>query len=222
MDNIKKELLKSKIVVVLVFILCFTGIVLLSYDYILLKVRQTFDTVNLELYGNEQPSIVDKKDTNKGQTNENSDSSKNDEIALSNEASYYFGYLEIPKINLKKGLVPLNSSENTVSKNVQTIYPSDYPDVDKGNLILAAHSGTSYISFFNELYKLNKGDNVYVWYNNYKYIYKITNIYTQPKNGRINIYRDYDKTTLTLITCTRNSKTTQTVYISELIRKEGV
>ena len=48
------------------------------------------------------------------------------------------------------------------------------------------------------------------------YTYKITNIYTQPKVGKIAIYRNYDKTTLTLITCTNHDSTTQTIYIAEL------
>ena len=41
-------------------------------------------------------------------------------------------------------------------------------------------------------------------------------------NTDLAIYRDYNETVLTLITCTKNDETTQTVYISELIRKEGV
>ena len=43
---------------------------------------------------------------------------------------------------------------------------SNYPDVAKGNLILASHSGTSSISFFKNLYKLEVNDDVYVNYNN--------------------------------------------------------
>ena len=109
-----------------------------------------------------------------------------------------------------------------MDKNIQTIYPSDYPDVNGGNLILAAHSGSSSIAYFKHLYQLNNDDQINIIYNNDKYIYKITNIYTTPKNGEVAIYRDKDKTTLTLITCTKNDETTQTVYISELIRKEGV
>jgi LPXTG-site transpeptidase (sortase) family protein len=93
------------------------------------------------------------------------------------------------------------------------------PDVDKGNFILAAHSGSAYISYFNDLYKLSTGDKAYVTYNGVKYTYQIKKIYTQPKTGQIGIYRDHDKTTLTLVTCTNTDKTTQTIYIAELISK---
>ena len=50
-----------------------------------------------------------------------------------------------------------------------------------------------------------------------KYKYSIVNIYIVPKNGKVPIYRNYNKTTLTLITCTKNDDTTQTVYIAELV-----
>ena len=56
----------------------------------------------------------------------------------------------------------------------------------------------------------------YIIYNNKKYSYQIVNIYNQVKKGSLNIYRDINKTTLTLITCTKDDKNSQTVYILEL------
>ena len=38
--------------------------------------------------------------------------------------------------------------------------------------------------------------------------------------GRLAIKRDYNKTTLTLVTCTNNDSSTQTIYIAELLRVE--
>ena len=49
---------------------------------------------------------------------------------------------------------------------------------------------------------------------------QLVNIYTQPKVGWINIYRDTSKTTLTLVTCTKNTQETQTIFILELINVE--
>ena len=105
---------------------------------------------------------------------------------------------------------------NDIDKNILVIKESSYPDVEKGNLIIAGHSGNSWRAFFNDLYKLSKGDYAYVTYKNKKYAYKIVNIYKQDKVGTIGIYRDYNKTTLTLVTCTNYESTTQTVYIAEL------
>lgn len=129
----------------------------------------------------------------------------------------YIGYLTIPKINLTKGFLDYRSTENDVDKNLLVVSGSNYPDTDKGNFIIAGHSGTGWNSFFNDLYKLGGGDIIYITYQNKKYEYSIVNIYTQPKTGKIAIYRNYDKTTLTLITCTNNDSTTQTIYIAELV-----
>ena len=132
----------------------------------------------------------------------------------------YIGYLTIPKINLTKGFLDKRSSENNVDKNLLVVEGSNYPDHEAGNLIIAGHSGTGWNSFFNDLYQLNINDTAYVNYKQKKYIYKIVNIYKQPKIGKLAIYRDYTKTTLTLITCTNDDDTTQTVYIAELVNIE--
>lgn len=135
-------------------------------------------------------------------------------------AEGYIGYLTIPKINLTKGFLDNRSPENNVDINLLVVEGANYPDVDKGNFIIAGHSGTGWNSFFNDLYKLEIGDTAYVSYKNKKYIYTIKNIYKQPKTGKIAIYRDYDKTTLTLITCTNYESTSQTIYIAELTNTE--
>jgi LPXTG-site transpeptidase (sortase) family protein len=133
---------------------------------------------------------------------------------------YYIGYLEIPKIKFKRGFVDIKSKDNDVSKNITIISGSKYPNVEKGNFIIAGHSGTGVHSYFKNLYKLKTNDEAYVYYKNVKYTYKIVKIYNQPKDGTVAIYRDYNKTTLTLITCTKDNKKSQTVYVAELQSKE--
>ena len=71
--------------------------------------------------------------------------------------------------------------------------------------------------YFKDLYKLDVGDKAYVSYKGVKYTYKIVKIYKQKKQGYVTIYRDPDKTTLALITCTKGDKKSQTVYIAERI-----
>ncbi len=223
----KKTIRRKKIIIVSMFLLCAVGLGLLSYNYILAKINLTFETVNLQLYGNSVPEEVNAEDVDDEENAENSDSSSStsSENNYSSSSIYkagYVAYLEIPAIALSQGLVALDDSNNDVSKNIQTIYPSDWPDVDGGNLILAAHSGTSSISYFKNLYKLSTGDTINIYYNDIKYTYKITNIYDVEKNGQVAIYRDPDTTTVTLITCTKDSDTLQTVYIGSLESKEGV
>ncbi len=129
----------------------------------------------------------------------------------------YLGVLEIPRISLKRGFYGTDSKYNTIEYNVTLVRGSTMPDVDKGNLILMAHSGDAYISFFAYLYKLDIGNDIYVTYNAVKYHYKLINKYDVDKDGTVSIVRNYDKTTLTLITCTKDDSTKQTVYIAELV-----
>lgn len=184
----------------------------LSYSYIQTKKVQAYDLMASYIYKEDSEGsrleIEDKK--------EEKEETKTDTSVLSEETEKYIGYLSIPKIKFKKGFFKQESSQNDVEKNIFIVKGSTYPDVENGNFIVAAHSGTGWKAFFNDLYKLEKGDTVTVTYNDKEYNYDIKKIYQQPKTGKIAIYRDFSKTTLTLITCTNNDSTTQTVYIAEL------
>ena len=133
----------------------------------------------------------------------------------------YIGVLEIPKINIKRGFLNINDKGNNVNKNLQVIKGSDMPDVKNGNLIIAAHSGNSYISYFKNLYKLSNDDVAYIYFNNIKYTYKVAGKYDVDKTGKVVIHRDNKKNTLTLITCSQTDKTKQIVYILELESEES-
>ena len=132
----------------------------------------------------------------------------------------YIGYLTIPKINFMKGFLDSRSVNNDVDKNIMILEGSTYPDVEKGNFIIAGHSGNAWKSFFRDLHNVEIGDKAYVSYKGKKYEYTVKNKYKQQKTGKLAIYRDYSKTTLTLITCTNNDSTTQTVFIAELTNVE--
>ena len=148
------------------------------------------------------------------ETVEKEEDEKEGKVEVSPEG--YIGYLEIPKINLSKGFVDKNSPDNDVDKNLYISPKSDYPNVKNGNFIIAAHSGTGWRAFFNDLYKLEKGDRINISYGNKDYTYVIDDIYKQPKTGTISIYRNQKKNTVTLVTCTNNDPNTQTVYIAYL------
>ena len=196
-------------------ILTLIGGFFLFYNYIEKKTTFAFDYMASIL--DEQSSkenIILQQDGKKTEKEEQEQDSGEE---ITNE---YIGYLTIPKINLTKGFLDKRSPENDVEKNILVVEGSTYPDKEKGNLILAGHSGTGWKAFFNELYQLTIGDYAYVTYKNKKYIYQIKNIYKQQKTGKIAIYRNYDKTTLTLVTCTNYDQTTQTIYIAELEKIE--
>ncbi|MEG0908988.1 MAG: sortase [Bacilli bacterium] len=129
--------------------------------------------------------------------------------------------IEIPKIDLYKGLYNLDSKYNNVAYNIEILKESDMPNVTNGNFILASHNGNSSVSYFEKLTNLNLFDDVYIYYENVKYNYQITDFYEVNKNGIIEIKREHDETVIVLITCKKNTKDKQLVYVGNLINKEN-
>ena len=200
------------------------GLLLLSYNYVQTKRLIAYQYMDSMFYKEEQieeveklPEIKDQKQENKIETIQDIQEQKISNITKNYQ---YIGYLEIPKIKFRRGFVDKDTKDNNVEKNLFIATNSTYPDVEKGNLIIAAHSGNSYKSFFKNLYKLEKTDIAKVEYGGKTYTYQVEKIYEVEKTGRIAIKRDYSKTCLTLITCTKDNDNTQTVYILNLINIE--
>lgn len=220
--SMKQRRKKPRTSTVLLFslVLFIFGIFLISYNYLIAKKEKIYSTMNLLLYEDETPENIEVK-------KEEPEPVENVPERLANigeedkSVTYnYIGILEIGKLNLKRGFLNIESPYNNVNKNVTLIENSAMPDVENGNLILAAHSGNCWVCYFDKLYTLSVGDNASITYNGYKYTYKLKNIYNVAKTGVVEVKRDPNKTVLTLITCTHGSDTEQTVYIFELINKE--
>lgn len=207
-DNKRHEKrISSSTIAVIGSVIILIGGFFLSYNYVQSKRVMAYDYMANVFYQAEEVEILE-------HDGELQEEQKEEELGeVTNE---YIGYLIIPKINLKKGFLDMRSKLNNIEQNITVIEGSSYPDKEKGNLIIAAHSGSGWKAFFNDLYKLSTGDKAEISYKGKKYTYKIVNIYKQQKTGTIAIYRNYDKTTLTLITCTNFDKATQTVYVAEL------
>lgn len=205
--------------IIISIIIVIIGLIILCSEYFNSKKIAVYDYMN-ELYytkENIETEEIIEENNKEEDSEENNTSYKFD---IKEDESIYIGYLSIPDINLKKGFTKKESKYNTISKNIQILSASDYPDKENGNVIFAAHSGNSSVSYFNKLYLLNIDALVYVIYNNVTYTYKITDIYTVKKSGEIEIKSNKNKSNITLITCTKNDNTTQTVYLGELISKE--
>ena len=116
----------------------------------------------------------------------------------------------------------IESEDKTQGKTdyigIQIIDGSDMPNVTNGCFILAAHSGNASISYFKNLDKLSVGDSISLDYANNTYNYKIVNIYEVEKTGKVKIEREYDKTTLVLITCKHNTNK-QIVLVANLMEE---
>lgn len=127
-----------------------------------------------------------------------------------NDSSNYISVLEIPKINLKKG-IKINTN---VDEGISII---DIDKFNKGDIILASHSGECNTCFFKYLDKLELNDLIYLYKDNVKYIYKIESIDEKIKNT---FKLDDNIDTITLITCKKYTNDIQIIIKGKLIRKE--
>lgn len=216
-NNNKNKGMKKSQLLLLGSFLVFMGVFVLSYNHLKFLKDQVYANMEIAIADRNMPADTQEKEVQTPTADNVSDGTVYQQSENEINYSQYAGVLEIPKIGLKRGFYNTDSKYNTIQYNVSMIAGSTMPDVPNGNLMLMAHSGDAYISFFAYLYRLKVGDSAYVTYQGDKYRYQIVNIYTVPKNGKVAIYRNYNKTTLTLITCTKNDDTTQTVYIAELV-----
>ena len=209
--NRKKRISPNTVALIGAFVITLGGF-FSFYNFISDKRLQAYDYMNEQIYEKKETEIYNVNTTEVETTDE--------EVNTYSDIESYIGYLEIPKINFRRGFYNIDSNLNTVESNIEIIKGSDMPNITNGNLIIAGHSGTGWKAFFKDLYKLEIGDEAIVTYAGINYRYKITNIYKEQNTGTVSIKRNYDKTTLTLITCTKDDSSTQTIYIAELYTVE--
>ena len=221
MLNLKKlnnKRIKKSQILLFGSLLIFIGLIVITHNHLLKLKNEVYSDMQIAMYDD----INDETFFNETVINEPmnvTDEYVEQEVNYTNTINYeqYLGILRIPKIGLRRGFFGLDSRYNDINYNVTLVEGSTMPDVVNGNLILIAHSGTAYISFFAYLYRLDIGDDVYVTYNHEEYHYRIVNIYYVDKIGKVEIIRNNEKTSLTMITCTKDDDFHQTVYISELV-----
>lgn len=215
---------KFKLQIAAGVILIISGALVLLTDYINDKREVVFSRMNLVLSSFDDESIIDAEDSTEVIDSDEDVTYEEEEVeevstSSSVDDSYegYLGIIEIPKIGLYKGFYDKNSSLNNVKFNLYVLPESNYPDVVNGNLLIAGHSGNYNNSYFANLYKLEIGDDIYIYYNNKSYVYRIDNIYNEEKTGTVRIFRNKYSTVLTLITCTKDDNEHQTIYIAYLV-----
>ena len=213
--NVKK--LKRSQILLIGSLLVFFGIILLSYGKLRVLKEAIYENVRLSMFVTEDKPKKKKKSSN--QVVANTEEVINEEKKETKKSvSYnYIGYLEIPKIRFKRGFVELGSKYNNINYNITISDASNMPDQENGNFIIYAHSGSAYISFFANLYKLEIGDYAYVYYGGNKYTYQLIKTENVEKTGYVTIKRPTTNTKeLTLITCTKDSDHEQTIYYFDI------
>lgn len=207
----KKRDRKSQLIIV-GSLLIVLGIGLVSGKYVYNYLQNKNEEDLIEVFYEEQEEIEEEIDTE-------SQEEQPTEVKQTNSSKVnYIAVIKIPKIGLEKGLCEKGTYCNNVNRNIQILKESDYPDKEKGNVMLAGHSGNGRVSYFRNLNKLSQDDEVSIFYNGSEYKYKVVNQYDIEKTGTANIVRNAEKNILTLITCRHNTNK-QIVIICELVEK---
>ena len=157
--------------------------------------------------------LIDKYFKNEVKSNNKTEIKQN---KLSKEE--YIAVLQIPKIDFKRGLYKESSPENRLSKNIIFLNSSDMPDKNNSRVIIVGHSGAPSNAYFKNLYKLVINDKLILYYDNYKYTYKVTDIYEIKKTGTLALESNKGAKTLTLVTCKGLDR--QIVIVSTLTKEE--
>ena len=122
------------------------------------------------------------------------------------------GKIIINKICLKENLYSINNPKNNIEEHVTILEEID------NTIVLAAHSGTGPIAYFERLDELEINDEIILIYNNKKYKYRVKEIWEEKKNGYIQINKETKKQ-LVLTTCSPNKPNYQ--LIVNCIEKES-
>lgn len=139
----------------------------------------------------------------------NSDVVESDYVDVNNLK--YYGYLVIPKVNMKLGFYNVDNEKNNVGENVTLI------DTGINNTyLLAAHSGSGPLAYFNDLRYLSVGDKITLIIDGNIMNYEVVNIRNEIKNGKINIKNEKNQVILT--TCNQVKKGYQLIIEGSLIK----
>ena len=134
---------------------------------------------------------------------------------LRDKETPYLLILDIPKINLTKGIYNINDPNNNIDKNIKIL---NYSNLNNNTIFLASHSGTSNNTYFNDINNLDINDKIYIYYNKNKYTYLISKIYLIDKTGYLEKSTDI-KDKLILITCSTSQTNKQLILEATLDNK---
>ena len=189
------------------------GIAFFAFYFINNKALDKNANYKVKEYINETSIVNEVDDTEK--VEETKEENKTNSNSIN-----YTAIVEIPVINLKKGVVDSTENFKSINYAISVDKNSNYPN-EKGNFILYAHSGNSYIAYFRNLNKVNINDDVYVYFNGVKYHYIIYDKYDIEKSGKAKVITSKNDNFITLITCNQDRKGYQVVVVGKLLEQEN-
>ena len=174
------------------FLLLLLGVILITYEL-------SFNYVNRKLEEEYIDAYINRYDNDGNVVNYISSKDYKNYIK-----SKYIAVLDIPKINLKKGLVMATDDFKSINYAISIDKNSKFPS-EKGNFILYAHAGNSKISYFKNLNKLEIGDETKVYYLDKTYSYRVSKKYEMEKTGFLTLDETFSNQNLVLVTCVHNT-----------------
>lgn len=196
---LKRKITRNNILTILSIVLIFSCILIKIYDLYKKEkvIQKEIEEINY---------IIETPKEKEEQKSENK---------IKKETKYiYEAVLEIPKINLRKGLVKSTKNFDSINYAVSIDENSIYPN-EIGNFILYAHSGNSSISYFDNLKYLDINDEIKIYYKEKWYFYNVLKKYEIDKNGMLSIYNDGISKYITLTTCSQENKNKQIVILGK-------
>lgn len=124
--------------------------------------------------------------------------------------------LYIDKINVQNKIYSKDSILNDIDLNVMILPDSDYPDIEKGTVLLGGHSGVGDKAYFQRMTEVELGDLIRLNYDGKEYTYKVDNISKDNKDGKIRIDYSSNETRLIIYTCYPGDKDSYLVLSSTL------
>lgn len=199
--GIKNIILITSIFIALFILICFIEnkkVLIITIIYILFGISYFGINLYRYIYDNKKNSLA-------------IDKVINGEVVIDLEDKYsYTSVLEIPSINLKRGIVDINNKYNNANDNIELIKKND------NMMVLASHNGNYYNSYFGNLHKMDLSDEILFYDNNTLYKYLYSDNYKIKKNGTFDVYVDNNKKSIILITCDEDSNDSQVVYVGYL------
>ena len=114
-------------------IIALIGGFFLSYNYVQAKKVMAYDYMSNMFYNGSEIVEIEEEEEIKPLEDQDLPGEVTDD---------YVGFLTIPKINLTKGFHDKRSGQNNVDTDLLVVSGSNYPNIEKGNFIIAGHSGT--------------------------------------------------------------------------------
>lgn len=199
-------------------ILIIIGIAIIGFYMIYIKNLERNEKDNIDNYISDTSIVTDMELSQEQLAEENEETDKKEE--KKNITINYTAVLEIPSINLKRGVVDSTKNFSSINYAISVDKSSQYPN-EYGNLIMYAHSGNSPIAYFKNLTKVNINDDVYVYFNGIKYQYVIYEKYDIKKTGKAVVKSSNNDKYITLITCNQSKEGYQTVLIGKILNEEN-